>query len=482
MLIRQTLLYVPAQLVGPLFQFVAAIVWTHWFDAAGYGALALILAAQELIFFSCLGWWSHATLRYLGEATTDKQRRRYRASESGVLVVTSLLQAGAAVGAFGMFDLPTSPGLVAATVAFTISRSLLTYLGDRARTEGRVGAYTATQIAGPALGFVVAFACVALASPTPAAAIAGFAAAQTLGALIVARSLGVGVTFGRVDPRILSRAFAYGLPLIVAGAVGWVSLNGIRLVVERFGSLEAVGLVSVGWGLGQRLASVAAMFFTAAAYPLALRALQAGRRAEALEHLSLNGALLFGLLAPMAAGLAFVTRPLAELMIAAPFQAATIAILPAAALTGALRNWRVHFFDQPMLLFERTRLLMALSIGEAAMTLAFCVVGLVKGGLVGAVWGCVAATAITAAISACFATLMFGLRLPLGHIARFSAATAAMSLALSSGVWSAASPGRALAGAVAIGVAVYGACLVALYPEVARALLGRLRKRPARAA
>ncbi|MDB5652395.1 MAG: hypothetical protein JWQ94_8, partial [Tardiphaga sp.] len=29
MLLRQTILYLPAQIIGPLFQLVAMIVWTH---------------------------------------------------------------------------------------------------------------------------------------------------------------------------------------------------------------------------------------------------------------------------------------------------------------------------------------------------------------------------------------------------------------------------------------------------------------------
>ena len=66
MLIRQTILYLPAQLLGPLFQFIAAVVWTHWLVPDAYGVLAFVIAAQELAFALCLSWWSHYTMRYLG--------------------------------------------------------------------------------------------------------------------------------------------------------------------------------------------------------------------------------------------------------------------------------------------------------------------------------------------------------------------------------------------------------------------------------
>ena len=57
MLIRQTFLYLPAQLIGPLFQFIAAVVWTHWLMPDAYGVLTFIFAAQELAYILCNGWW-----------------------------------------------------------------------------------------------------------------------------------------------------------------------------------------------------------------------------------------------------------------------------------------------------------------------------------------------------------------------------------------------------------------------------------------
>ena len=44
MLLKQTLLYLPAQIVGPAFQFMAVIVWTYWLTPEAYGVVALLLA------------------------------------------------------------------------------------------------------------------------------------------------------------------------------------------------------------------------------------------------------------------------------------------------------------------------------------------------------------------------------------------------------------------------------------------------------
>jgi O-antigen/teichoic acid export membrane protein len=48
MLLRQTILYLPAQFVGPLAQFVSVILWTYFLSPEELGAFALITAAQEL--------------------------------------------------------------------------------------------------------------------------------------------------------------------------------------------------------------------------------------------------------------------------------------------------------------------------------------------------------------------------------------------------------------------------------------------------
>ena len=42
MLLKHTLLYLPAQFVGPLFQLLAMIVWTHVVDEHTLGVITLI--------------------------------------------------------------------------------------------------------------------------------------------------------------------------------------------------------------------------------------------------------------------------------------------------------------------------------------------------------------------------------------------------------------------------------------------------------
>ena len=54
MLLRQTLLYLPAQVLGPIFQLISAFAWTHFLAPGEMGVFALVSAAQELAFAAAL--------------------------------------------------------------------------------------------------------------------------------------------------------------------------------------------------------------------------------------------------------------------------------------------------------------------------------------------------------------------------------------------------------------------------------------------
>jgi O-antigen/teichoic acid export membrane protein len=273
--------------------------------------------------------------------------------------------------------------------------------------------------------------------------------------------------------------------MVVVGAFGWVSLNGIRFVVQNLGGDAAMGLLAVGWSLGQRLAGVTAMLVTAAAFPLAVRRLATHSHEDAMRLFAAGGTLLFGLVVPAAVGLWQIAPTLVDLMIAEPFRATTLAILPATAAAGAIRNFRVHYADQSFLLFEKTEVSMWINGFEAVMVVGLSTLGYYENGIAGAVWGCLAATIIAALITFVVARAKFSLPLPVLDWARILLATAAMSGALhviQFWPWPHGDAPR-LAVAVVAGTIVYVVALGLLLPlrtlAFARSLGDRLRAPPA---
>ena len=462
MLLRHTLLYLPAQLIGPLFQLISVVVWTHVTSDSTLGVITLVTASHELLQTVFLSWWSQYALRFFGTYQSEEGAARFYRTENAVMLISVVVQSAIAIAILWTTIAPQAgPALSLAVVAYVVTRSFNLYIAERARVRHEIAVYSIQQITGPALGFLLGLLLIRLFGEAPEWPIAGYAAAQ-LGAIIaVLPMIGFGRKVGPLDRAILRDALHYGIPLIVGGGLGWISLNASRFIVSHMLGLGAAGLFAVGYGLGQRAATVAAMLVTASAFPIAVRQMEAGGSKLALRQLADNGALLAAILFPSVAGVFVLRTEIVHLLIAAPFQAATLAILPLSALAGAIRNFRAHFGDQVFLLHRRTRLTIVINGIEAAVTVAASVVFIAQWGAVGGAIAGVVATAGAAVLSFAIGLSIFGLRPPMAHLVRIAAATAAMTAAL---VWlpQAVTP-LALTLHVALGAAVYLAVLALLY-------------------
>lgn len=475
MLIRQTIAYLPAQLLGPLTQFATAIVLTHYLGAADYGLTMLIFASQELVFLVCMSWWTFYMLRYAGGFSTDEERIRYAHTEQHVLLVTTLLQ-GFVTAGIVFATKPDAPlAFHLSACVFTMTRSYLNFLAEYARKNAAIGAYSLVQILPPigGLGFTVL--ALELMATEPATVLLIYAGVQLVVSLVASRLVGLRPLNGSMDRPILRAAMQFGLPITLAGGFGWVAAHGIRFVVQVGDGAVALGLLSVGWTLATRLSNVAAMLVTAAAYPLAVRAMEAGDEEGARRQLSNNSALLLGVIAPATLGVVAINEPLVRWLIAPEFQNATIQILPWALLGAAIRNLRMHGWDQMFLLFEAPKAMLVLEFTESIITVLAAVIGLAMNGLVGAVIGASLAAIATAFCDMLYLRWRFDMPLPLWQFARVVLASGAMYGAIvmlpTFGVmvrpqW------NSILVVVLFGMAVYAAMIPLLFPS----LLGSVRQ------
>ncbi|MGL4323864.1 MAG: lipopolysaccharide biosynthesis protein [Beijerinckiaceae bacterium] len=476
MLLRQTLMYLPAQLLAPLFLFVAAVVWTHVMPPGPYGVLMFIMAFQELAFYFALSWWSLTVLRYRDAFDAGSQRDHFQRTETTILYISIVVQIAFVAILLPLLGEKPDAELIIIACAFVVTRSLLQHFSERARAGGDVPCYTVAQVAGPVVGLALGLIFTKIWGARPAMALLGYALAQAAILPWVWVRSGAGFTPGRPGTDVIGAVLRYGLPLFFGGLLTWVSVNGIRVVVEHLRGAVELGLISVGWGLGQRLSSTAAMLVTAAAFPLAVQSFNAGDKAQGVAQIALNGSLLTGILAPAAAGIFLINEPLVKWLVAEPYWAVTIAVLPLALLSGVLRNLRVHFADQVFLLHERTGWAVTITVMEAVATIIGCVAGVYFGGTVGAVAGATAAHGVMTAFGFYLAVALLGLRIRWGDMARIALATAVMS----AGVWAvrglaAGWPGMAIA--VAVGAALYSLALVLLYPSALPLLRAKIKAR-----
>ena len=135
MLIRHTLLYLPAQIIGPVSQFVAIVVFTHWMAPEPYGVLTYVMASQDFVFFLCLSWWSQYTIRYFGNHATEAHAT-YRQSEFPIMLATAVAQVAASILVILLISTKMSAPLVLSTVLYMVTRCFNLHLGERARAQG----------------------------------------------------------------------------------------------------------------------------------------------------------------------------------------------------------------------------------------------------------------------------------------------------------------------------------------------------------
>jgi O-antigen/teichoic acid export membrane protein len=475
MLIRHTLLYMPAQLVGPLFQLIAMIAWTHLVDEHTLGLVTLITATHELLQIGFISWWSQYALRVVDGIRDDATVARFQRTENMVLLASVIAQGvAAAIILLTLIAPDASNALIAATLGYVATRSLNVYLGERARAQQQIGIYTIQQISGPAIGFFIGLALIALIGPDAEWPLMGYAVAQLGAALVVLPRVGLGTRLWPVDRIILRHAVRYGVPIVLGGALGWIGLNASRFIISHLLGIAAAGLFAVGYGLGQRAAAVAAMLVNAAAFPLAVRRMEEHGSKAALAQLSENGALLAALLAPSVVGIFMLRVPLVELLIAQPFRDATLAVLPIAVLAGALRNFRAHFCDQVFLLQKQTWFLIAVAGIDAAVGIAAGVALVTTWGIAGGAAASVASALAAMTVSVACGMLVYGLRLPIWHLLRIGGATTAMAAVLAL-----LSTGTGVVGlvlAILLGAVVYVAAMSLLYsPLILTALRARQR-------
>ncbi|MCC0001510.1 MAG: lipopolysaccharide biosynthesis protein [Methylobacteriaceae bacterium] len=326
-LFRNTILYLPAQVLGPFVQFAVMIAWTHLLAPAAFGVVTFVIAAQELTALIGLVWWSLYVLRFR-QRYEGEGDERFRAMDGSMALYGSATQIVfaplclLAVGAVA--DLATS----LSAAAYLVTRLLVVHYSEWARSQHRISAYTAAQFSGPILGSGLSVLALIVVGATPAVVFCSMALGQAAGAAAVMGALGVRPRIGVFDRAIFREARRYGAPLILSGLFAWAAINGIRVLVEAGAGAVGLGLLSAGWGLGQRIANFIAMLCTAAAFPLAVDRIEAGDRKGALEQVSLNGTLMLALLTPATVGVSVLAAPLVDLLIAADYRAVTTVVFP----------------------------------------------------------------------------------------------------------------------------------------------------------
>ncbi|MGK2908828.1 MAG: lipopolysaccharide biosynthesis protein [Sphingobium sp.] len=428
MLIRQTLLYLPAQILAPLVQFASVLIWAHLLVPSDLGVVTLLVAIQEICYAAFFGWWGFYTLRFIAKYADPTERVSFLKAETTAVLGSALVQSLVILPVL-WFSFGKAVGLdvIALAVVFMITRSLNNYSADRARAEARILLYSLIQVIGPVVGFLFGLFCIWYFGPSPDAVLAGFITAQLIGVALSFTMSDFGRRIGRSSTDIFKTAFSFGGTQTTSQMLAIVAMNAPRFIVTHQLGLAAVGMFSVGYGLGLRASAFAATLVTAGAYPMVVRKMQTEGRDAAFTQLRQNMILVALTVAPVTFGLLGVNRSVVELLVAAPYREVTLVVLPLATIGGLFRYLRAHTSDQVFLLNLQPRIGTLIAVCDFIVAVASAYFGIRAFGVVGAAFGPMMSGLVTFVASFTLSRFKFGFHAPLGTFARIIAAAAVMA-------------------------------------------------------
>jgi O-antigen/teichoic acid export membrane protein len=349
-------------------------------------------------------------------------------------------------------------------------RATLTHAAIRARATQRIALHSLAQLGGPGLSLLFSLAAFATMEASVTAA---------FWAVALAHALLLPIIVARLDYRcaphglrgasdILRQGLRYGLFTTAGAGLSWVTLQSIRFIIDVTLGATAVGLVFVGWGIGQRIATQIGVLATTAVFPLAAQRAREESIAAGLAIMRTAAPLLIGLLVPAVIGVWFIAEPLADLVAPEAYRAMTAAILPLATLTGAIRVFRNHFLDEMLQLDEKPGRMARLDLVEAALTVLCCLIGAWTGGIWGALVGCLIATCSATALALLMTGRLYGW--PVGARDLWTIALASCAMIVTLALAQEGSGLSALAARIALGGLAYLAACLILDPRLGKAL------------
>ncbi|MCL1143251.1 polysaccharide biosynthesis C-terminal domain-containing protein [Shewanella gaetbuli] len=274
--------------------------------------------------------------------------------------------------------------LLVISVSFIVFRNINQHLVTVASVENDTFTYNFLSLVGPVLGLIIGFVLLYIFDDNAIYPLVGFGFAELIGLSYITYLKRRNIRKLRINFAIIKDGFKYGLPLVLAGLLSWLGLNSSRYILEGIMGLSAVGFFAVGFGLGQRAASMASMIVTSAALPLAIRVTNESGLNAGVRQLSDNFCLLFCVLLPSLVGMFLVQEDLVMLFISEDFVQDTLVVLPWSILSGGLFAIIYNYLNHYFILAKKTYFLIYIDGALALLVILFSFVLINMYGVVGA--------------------------------------------------------------------------------------------------
>lgn len=461
MLLKHSVLYLFARGLPGLVNFIAISVYTRLLTPEDYGRYALVMAGVgflDVVFFQ---WLRLALLRFL-PSHPEGPKTVLSVVLAGFLIEALLIGGMGGLAAW-LWPAPTWRPLILLAVPLLWAQAWLELNLDlvRSRLEPlRYGLYSGLKAVGAlAIGTTLVQSGLGAYGPV----VGMFTATSLVGLLGVRLDwVGVSVREGLSWPK-LRPLLAYSAPFMANFALGFVVASSGRFMLAWLLNEGESGIYSAGYDLIWNTMGMLASIVNLAAYPLAVRAFEAGGPGVAVRQLEQNVILLLAILMPSAAGLTLLSKPITDLFLGPSFRKATL-ILPIVALANLAFSLKVYHADLAYQLSKKTKYQLGIAALAALTNVGLNLWWIPHMGIAGAASAALVAYTVAMLFSFLVGRRLLPVPLPLTELTKLLGATLVMVVVvgtLQGWLGGYGSLGGILV-AVALGAFVYGVAVVFL--------------------
>ncbi|MEZ5653236.1 MAG: polysaccharide biosynthesis C-terminal domain-containing protein [Burkholderiaceae bacterium] len=202
------------------------------------------------------------------------------------------------------------------------------------------------------------------------------------------------------DPASNRRFAAYGLPLTGTFALGYFLDSGDRFMIAAFLNEAAVGPYAAAYDLPRQTLGTLMMVVHLAAYPMAVRAYEAGGATSAIDKIRETSTLQFAISVPTLVGLVLVSKDLIGVLFGEAFVAPGIQVMPIAALGVFVGCLCPYLLDMAYQLSGRTKYLIVSPIVGTVLNVGLNWIWIPMFGIVGAAWATLVSSLAAVVVSA----------------------------------------------------------------------------------
>ena len=342
-----------AKLLPGLVGVAMTAVLTRLLDPSDYGLYGLALALMALGSGTLFDWLGISFLRF------HRSRQEQPALISTFLVIFIALVAvsAAAFAAAWTFGLVPADlvGIYVVGLILVWACSWFELVSKLSVAELQPGSYLRMHL-GRSLASLIGTTAGAWLTGSPLWSamgnVAGLIAGAFSGTLTIGRP-----SLRRFDARLAREVLAFGVPIAAAMMLASAMIdNGMRIVLERLDSAEALGLYTAAAALAQSASGVMAAGVHFAGYSLAVRELENADISAVRKQLLANGTLLLAVIAPTSLGVALTAHCLATTIVGAKFTSGLAEIMPWMAAGTFFASMGAYYFDTAFQLGRRPHL------------------------------------------------------------------------------------------------------------------------------